>query len=145
MSRTALLVFIFLPVVGLYAPIVGASQHSRTGDDIRELIVPLAGRAPTWRCEPTAKFQCSIKGCEPITPTVWVNLDFPARRYERCDSKGCDAYQMEYFSAGIFTMISPLRTSGTFLKAVNDGREFVEVASLTTSVYTSFGQCTPRP
>ncbi len=99
-------------------------------------------RASRWRCDAAVKFQCSAEGCKEARARVWVNIDFPDRRYERCDSKGCDQYEMAYSVAGIYTTVSPV--IGTFLKVLNDGSEFVEVASLGTAVVTSFGRCMPH-
>lgn len=108
----------------------------------RGLLGGLGERAQRWRCEPTARFGCSSAGCQALEFTVWVNLDFPARRYERCDSKGCDSYEMTYAVGGAFTTVTPLGARGFFLKAVNDGSEFLEVVSLGTAAHASFGRCT---
>lgn len=101
----------------------------------------LQDRAPLWRCEISTKYVCTSVGCALVKPTVWINLDFGRRVYERCDSKRCDAYDMTFTQSGIFTLVSP--NQGTFLKAVNDGSEFVEVASLGVQTYNGFGQCIP--
>ncbi len=103
----------------------------------------LPDRASKWRCEAAVKFSCSMKGCGEVGVTVWVNLDFRAQQYQRCDSKGCDTYQMIHSGSGIYTIIEP-NNSGTFMKVVNDGSEFMEVATLGTSSFTSLGRCTPQ-
>ncbi len=134
-----------LVLCGLYAQGVRAQD----GDGLREALQELEGllakglpdRAPQWRCDASTKFQCSVNGCSEIRPTVWVNLDFPARRLERCDAKGCDRYEMVHSVAGLYTTITLVGHPGTFFKAVNDASEFVEVASLGVSVLSSFGRC----
>ena len=133
---------------GLCAPAVAVQESG----DLREALQELEGlvakglpdRAPQWRCDASTKFQCSVNGCSEIRPTVWVNLDFPARRLERCDAKGCDRYEMVHSISGLYTTITLVGHPGTFLKAVNDGSQFVEVASILTRVFTSFGRCLPR-
>lgn len=145
--RTFAILGIFLGVLGAFYLHPGNAQQ---GDGLRENLERLGKlaseglhhRASKWRCEAAAKFHCSTKGCEEGAITVWVNLDFPARRYERCDAKGCDEYQMTYSTAGIYTTVWPEGRS-TLLKVLNDGNEFMEVASLGRGAFISFGRCTP--
>jgi hypothetical protein len=73
---------------------------------------------------------------------MWVQLDLAAGQYERCDAKGCDSYRVTPQHGGIYTHLNP--TPSTFLKVLNDGSDFVDVASLGTSVLISYGRCTPQ-
>lgn len=136
-----------VPPIPLAAGLQGAQEDDQLRQElgqITELISrTLAERAPRWRCQPTVRFDCSLKGCTEAKPTVWLNVDFSARRYERCDSKGCDEHQMTHSASGIFTVVS-VGGGSTLFKVVNDGSEFMEVASLGTAAYTSFGRCAPR-
>ena len=51
---------------------------------------------------------------------------------------------MEVHPSGIYTTVTLPLNAGTFLKAVNDGSESVEVVSLGTTVSVYHGRCAPR-
>ncbi len=104
----------------------------------------LPGRAVRWRCDATSKFSCSAEGCEAVRPTVWLNLDFVTRTYERCDTKGCDSYLMDHSPSGMFTQVRLIGHPGMFFKSVSDGSKFVEVVSLHLGVLNAYGRCKPR-
>ncbi len=130
----------------LIAWLAGAQpQRDPAGDRLLELAQRgLTARAPAWRCDVSARFICSISGCERGTGwAVWLLLDFTASRYERCDAKGCDAYELQHWASGVYTTASPGAYRGHYLKVLNDGSEFVESASLGTTAVTSFGRCAP--
>ena len=140
--------FILALSMCLFTSVAFAAQKNAdlrsTLESVEKLFgIGLADRSPEWRCEIATQYVCSAKGCDQNPPSVWINLDFTARRYERCDSRGCDAYPMQSYTSGIYTSIS-LAQPGTFLKVVNDGSEFVEVASMGNVTFNSFGRCTPR-
>jgi hypothetical protein len=69
-----------------------------------------------------------------------VKLDFREKTYSRCDKKGCDDYAMAFGSSGIFTTATP-QLQGSFIKVVNDGSEYMEVATLMLEAYVNFGAC----
>lgn len=145
--RTVIILGACLVVLGAFY--VHGENAQQSGDVRKELdelgklaSKSLPDRARRWRCDAATKFSCSIKGCEKVRDTGWVNLDFLAGRYERCDSKGCDQYEMTHSLGGIYTTVSA--GQGTFLKAVNDGSEFTDIVSLGTSIFASFGRCTPH-
>ena len=145
--RTAIILGALLIAMGAFCFYSGYSQEGeRLQEDLDRLQElgsrSLPERAPKWRCDALMKFQCSMKGCEKVPVSAWIKVDFQARRYERCDSKGCDAHQMTYSTAGIYTTVLP--GLGTFLKAVNDGSEFADIASLGTGIFASFGRCIPQ-
>ncbi|MGD9729774.1 MAG: hypothetical protein AB7G68_06625 [Nitrospiraceae bacterium] len=101
----------------------------------------LADRSTKWRCLPTSKFVCSPERCQPNYPNVTVLLDFLTKTYQRCDEKGsCDTHHLSHSNSGIYTFASP--GAGAFIKIVNDGRSFMEVASLGTDTFISYGECT---
>jgi hypothetical protein len=104
----------------------------------------LFARATQWRCTVTIRFVCSPKGCErPAEWNGWILLDSARNTYERCDLKGCDSYLLQHRSAGIYTTAGADFERGMYLKALNDGSEFVESLSLGTAAYTNFGACVP--
>ncbi len=104
----------------------------------------LPDRAAQWRCDAISKFSYSAEGCEAVRPNVWLNLDFVARTYERCDTKGCDSYLMDHSQSGKFTQVRLVGHPGMFFKSVSDGSEFVEVVSLHLGVLNAYGRCKPR-
>jgi hypothetical protein len=57
----------------------------------------------------------------------------------------CDTYDMKWSSGGIFTTMTLPASGETFLKALNDGSQYVEVVSLWLAVHQNFGKCTPTP
>jgi hypothetical protein len=74
---------------------------------------------------------------------VSVRLDLAEKTYARCDSKGCDSYSITFSASGIFTTVSVRGSGSTFLKVLNDGSQYVEVASLHLAVHQNFGACKP--
>ena len=123
-------------------------ESAGNGSDFNALIdlLKLTGKSlgdhsPKWRCVPSSKFVCSQVACKSVQPTVAVLLDFPMQTYQRCDDKGCDTHQLAKTSSGIYTVAAP--SAGAFLKALNDGRSYVEVASLGFDIHLSYGACSP--
>ena len=120
-----------------------ADEMERT----KKLAQPLAKRSLRWRCTPTVLHVCNATACEKLsgekklTSPVSVRLDFSENSYSRCDAKGCDSYPMEVLASGIFTTVALPGRPGIFLKALNDGSEYVEVASLHLGTYQNFGSC----
>ena len=101
-----------------------------------------AALADGWRCDGTTAQTCSDEGCTRRAPSVWVELDFEAKTYGRCDRKGCDRYPVgPVTSSGVFMVIQP--RAGTFFKATKDGSQYVEVASLLTTIFITHGRCRP--
>lgn len=135
--RLALIVLWLLSMSGTSVTAQPASDFDRTLDLQRR---SLDQRAARWRCEPASLVHCSGRGCEPAQPSVWVLLDFGAKTYERCDQRGCDRYPIVITVSGIYTVVT--LQGGAFLKALNDGSEFVDVASSGTALLANFGRCT---
>ena len=128
------------------------AQESRELPDALRELGSLMGRglpdrAAQWRCDATSRFLCSAEGCKAVRPTMktpWLNLDFVARTYERCDTKGCDSYLMDHSQSGKFTHVWLVGHPGIFFKSVSDGSEFVEVVSFHLDVFNVYGRCKPR-
>lgn len=128
-----------------------ANTNKKDGDqgaDFNALIdlLKLAGKrldehSPKWTCVPTSKFLCNEASCKSIQPSVTVFLDFPMQNYQRCDEKECATFRLSKTSSGIYTVAS--LSGGAFLKALNDGRSFVEVATLGFDIHLSYGVCFP--
>jgi hypothetical protein len=103
-------------------------------------------RGASWRCTPTRLDGCGESSCEskavtPADDAVYVLLDFSTKRYSRCDSKGCDEYSLDVSVGGIFTTIDLPGRSGTFLKALNDGSQYIEVVTASLAVIRYSGAC----
>lgn len=108
------------------------------------VLTPLAQRADRWICTPTTTRVCSVQDCKTTRPTVRLELRPTSSQYSRCDERGCDDYDAQVSASGIYTIIEAGRA--TFVKVVNDGSEYVEAASLGTSIVQNFGRCLPvRP
>ena len=99
-----------------------------------------AAYAASERCELTKKFVCSPAGCETVEPTIFNLLDFATRQFSRCDDAGCDHYPMTSSVSGIYINID-VPGRGTFAKLSIDRSEYLEVATLATIVFVSFGSC----
>ena len=148
MIRPSVLAFVTVTLAVLSVSSVPAESPSppQVETDLEHALTLLdssmSERGAKWRCHPTPRsFHCSKDGCNEVPDTVWFNLDFASLKYERCDMKGCDGYPMTSSTSGIYTIISLPSNSGAFLKAVNDGSEFVEVTTLGTATWNYFGQC----
>ena len=133
---TLALLFSFFTVTN-----AAAADEPMLAELVEMVAKPMAERASKWKCVPMRAFACGVDGCKAGTPSVHVVLDLEKRTYSRCDTKGCDKYPMTYSSGGAFTTFSLPYRSGTFLKTLNDGSSYVEVASSMLSVLQNFGRC----
>lgn len=88
---------------------------------------------------PCGRFCSAERLTKAIEQTAWMVLDFKEQSYQRCDVRGCDRRALEVSRSGIFTVATA--GDGTFLKALNDGGDFVDVATLGTSLFANFGRC----
>jgi hypothetical protein len=88
-----------------------------------------------------SKQQCDAgRPCVPTDASkVFVKLDVAARRYQRCDRLGCDAYTPEIAWSGGWTNITLPRNA--MLARLDARGAFVEVATLGGTVLVSHGQC----
>jgi len=96
--------------------------------------------AEPLRCEPVTKHFCSGGICEMVKPTTW-NIVWPTDgKISRCDNQGCDIYEADVYTSGIFIILE-VAGRGFLLKMERDGSSYIEVATLGTDVYLSYGQC----
>ena len=137
------------PLAALTATLVlsaAAAQDNPTPDfnRIMDLFMnKMADRAPYWRCETKIKFSCTVEGCEPAEPLLWILVDFDSGDYQRCDSSGCDDYKMTSRVDMMHTIISLSERLGSSMTVLNDGTDFAEAFSIETTNYNSFGACAP--
>jgi hypothetical protein len=66
-------------------------------------------------------------------------VDFDRKTYSRCESKGCDDYQMVAIPSGIF--VNVVYNPSSIFKATADGHQYVEVATLGLVTFSQFGTC----
>ena len=139
-----LLAIIFVSVHYMAVAEPGEKTLAENANQLSDLVKhSLFDRGSYWRCTPQQKWICSSSGCKTVPPTVNVDLDFVNNVYKRCDAKGCDSHLLTATMSGLYTVITLVGKGGTFLKTLNDGSRFVEVASSGTGVFTAFGACLP--
>jgi hypothetical protein len=101
----------------------------------------LPALAQPIRCEVTSKFACSPGGCHTNKLGAFNLIDFDRRKFFRCDSKGCDDYDVVISQPQGQYIIVDIPGRGVFAKLSNDGSEYVEVTSVGTVILVSFGRC----
>ena len=105
------------------------------------LVSPAHGQ--TLRCDITEKNYCEKgQGCRPVDAKVWNIIELDRETFSRCGRSGCDEYPAHISRSGVF-MIIDVPGRGVFAKQSIDGSSFVEVVTLGTTVYLSFGACSP--
>lgn len=104
-------------------------------------LVGTAAEARTFECVISEKYVCdSGRGCGQVHSDILVKLDPARQTYSRCDSKGCDTFDVRFSASGAFVVVdSPGR--GMLAKFSNDGSGFVEVATSESQAQISFGSC----
>ncbi len=103
-------------------------------------IATASSHAAELRCDIRSKFSCTPAGCQEIKADAWNLIDLDRERYSRCDQNGCDSYAMLAAISGVYVNID-LPGRATPAKLRRDGAEFVEVVTLGTQVFASFGAC----
>ena len=103
------------------------------------LVWPTYASADTWRCDAARLIVCNEGQCQEAPPSVWLIVDFDRKTYSRCDSKGCDQYQMMALPSGIF--VNVVYNPSSIFKATADGSEYVEVTTLGLATYSQSGTC----
>ncbi len=123
----------------LFAPtLANADEFMEELDRLTKLaITPLNKVGPTWVCRPKRLYACGVDGCQAGDAKTEVRLDFLHGAYSRCDQ-----YPMTYEASGVFTTAQP--NSGACLTVLNDGSEYMEVATLGLSTLVYFGSCEAR-
>jgi len=99
------------------------------------------GRNTVYRFENgMPKFQRTGARCARALTLVFNRIDVDRGTYSRCDASGCDEYDAVLRSSGIFTLIE-VPGRDILAKMSHDGSLFLEVVTLVTDVYVSFGSC----
>lgn len=108
------------------------------------ILFPSAVLATELRCEISSKYTCSREGCSPNKLGVWNLIDLERGKFSRCDRNGCDQYDANVSQSGIYYNIE-VPGHGVLAKMTLDGTEYIEVATLGTTVLVSFGSCGEKP
>lgn len=136
--------FLWFSTFLLNTSVFAEDSLSEELDHLTELTTrSLADRASHWQCTPTVMYVCTSQGCESHTPAASVLLDFDKQSYSRCEKDNCETYNMTFSASGIYTTVMIPASSGTFIKIVNDGSEYIEVASFHLAAFQNFGFCLP--
>ena len=106
--------------------------------------VPAAASAEPMVCQWQQKQQCEPgSACRALDASkMFVRVDPASGAYERCDSKGCDAYTASVTKSGVYTIID-LTGRGMFAK-FGPGGSATEVVSLGRAVLISHGLCVAK-
>ena len=100
-----------------------------------------AAEAKVFECVISEKYVCdSGRGCGQVHNNILVKLDLARQTYSRCDSKGCETFDVRLSESGAFAVID-VPGRGMLAKFSNDGSTFVEVATIETQALISFGSC----
>ncbi len=104
-------------------------------------LVATAAEAKVFECVISEKYVCdSSRGCGQVHHDIVVKLDLTRQTYSRCDSKGCDTFDVRLSESGAFAVID-VPGRGMVAKFSNDGSDFMEVATIETQALISFGSC----
>ena len=52
------------------------------------------------QCTPKTRLDCVGTNCTKSQPIVYLILDRPNKTFSRCDTKGCDTYDANFYSGG---------------------------------------------
>jgi hypothetical protein len=93
-------------------------------------------------CVVAEKFHCAPgASCQSMAVNVVLRIDWAKAKYSRCDTQGCDDYDMITQQAGNYINIVPIPPNGSIAKVAIDDGSFLEVATLMLSTLVSFGTC----
>ena len=105
------------------------------------LLVASPVAAGTLRCDIATKNFCDADhGCNVTKAGVHNLIDLTLKTFARCDSMGCDTYDAEITKSGSFSNID-VPGRGVVAKLNEIDGSFVEIVTLMTQVYVSFGKC----
>ena len=108
------------------------------------ILSPVQAHAARWRCDISEKWNCQPGqgGCQAAVIEIVNYIDTDQGKYSRCDQKGCDTYDAQISTSGIYMHID-LPGRGVFAKMATDGSTFLETATLMMMTLVSFGKCKP--
>ncbi len=92
-------------------------------------------------CNPSRKTFCSEGKCTDMKASVWVTIEPALKTASRCDSKGCDNYNVLLSESGIFTNLTRPGNDSWTVKVNNIDGSYTEVTGLLLDQYISYGSC----
>ena len=91
-------------------------------------------------CEIAHKSICENDGTCKSTPIgIWNEIDFARGTFARCDRNGCDRYPMLTEQSGLYTNV--IIRPGMMAKYNHNKSDYLEIVTLGTTSYISFGSC----
>jgi len=93
------------------------------------------------QCTPKTRLDCDGTNCTQSQPVVYLILDRTNEIYSRCDTKGCDIYDANFGSGGIYTNIQARDPNGAMIKVLGN-RQYIEMATIGLSTVFQSGSCT---
>ncbi len=148
MMRPSTVPYLLLGIVTICLAVIHPPGVAASDDEFPEeldrlsnlLRTPLSEAGAKWVCKAKQLQVCNVEGCRSQETETEARLDFLQKTYSRCDDNGCESYPMTYEQSGIFTVAQPDSRSA-FLKVINDGSEYMEVATVWLDTYVFFGSC----
>lgn len=132
------------------------SQHKpKQNSQAEEAFGSQVGKLPIFSsvCFPTYKQVCTDSECESTethdlgtTFSLINNFDTNNPQMARCDAKGCDTYDAQYYVSGLYENYQPEQPRGFFIKKENksivdtETTSYVEVVTtgVTTILYSGY-------
>jgi hypothetical protein len=89
-------------------------------------------------CLTQKSYSCSANGCQTYRTPTKISFDDVKATVNRCDNKGCDTLALTKSFSGVMDTYS---RSGYSLRVNTMNNEFVEMSSLLTNIFLSYGVC----
>lgn len=98
-----------------------------------------SGVAVASECLTQKSYSCSANGCKTYETPTKISFDNVKGSVTRCDKKSCDTLTLTKSFSGVMDTYSQ---SGYSLRVNTMNNEFVEMSSLLTNIFLSYGVCT---
>ena len=100
----------------------------------------LSSNAYALECIATSAQICTDGSCGAGANVVRIYIDQKAKAVSRCDTKGCDKFDVDHATSGVMESYGSV-ARGYLLKINTVDGSFVEVATQVTIVALKFGVC----
>lgn len=108
-----------------------SQNRSKQNSQAEEAFTNLVGKLPFFSsaCFPTYGQTCTDGKCEVAKDlgtsfSLVSNFDTNNQTMSRCEAKGCDTYDAQYYASGLYENYQPEQPRGFFLK--KEGKSFVD-------------------
>jgi hypothetical protein len=102
------------------------------------LTLGCGGVAVAAECLTQKSYSCSANACQTYQTLTKISFDDVKGTVNRCDKKGCDTLTLTKSFSGVMDTYS---RSGYSLRVNTMNNEFVEMTSLLTNIFLSYGVC----